>query len=76
MGNYNHRDIEMLKTIKEDEEFKYCTFQPNKGQRLINPDGAEISRKLFVDSQTRHRIKQETLKEEEIHSFKPTINRL
>jgi hypothetical protein len=68
----------MLRTIKEEEEFKQCTFQPNKDKRLINPDFKETSTKLYDDAKRRIKVKQEGEKKEDSESFeyKPAVNRL
>jgi hypothetical protein len=70
------RENEKLRTIKEDEELKYCTFQPNQDIRLLNKDSKEISLRLFADAQTKQQTQLETQKVEEQFSFKPTINHL
>ena len=64
----------MLKTIKEEDELKMCTFQPNK-EKSFKSNFQEISNKLYKDAKERiinkNKPKEEILTKE--HTFKPNL---
>jgi hypothetical protein len=75
----NFSDIAKMKNQKEEEELKYCTFQPNADKRNIRNVDETVS-KLYQDGVNKMKVKKTEERKEspkkDDNSYNPKVNRL
>lgn len=69
-----------MKIQQQDDELKYCTFQPNINKEKPNIDVNETIKKLYLDGVTKIKAKNDEKKVEPENpmdcTFVPKVNKL